>query len=630
MIKRLLPVVAVALCVASVVADASGVVEQTAASPYRTAIESAVAKGHPRLFADAAAFGRLKDAVKEPGLRQVAAMRVRERAEQLLDKPPLKRQMIGRRLLHVSRKALYRISTLAMAYRLTDERKFLDRAVAEMKAVCAFSDWNSSHFLDTGEMSLAVAIGYDWLYDDLSDVCRAEIRAGLAKNGLAAGVLGGWWTKSRNNWGQVCRAGMIAASLSLADDPQILDVCAKMLGESVEALPLSMEAMAPDGCYPEGTGYWHYGVSFNVFAIAMLESACGTDFGLSDQPGFKETADYPNAVTGPTGLTIAYSDCGSSRGAMQPLWWFTKKLNRPDLVTEREIAAWCAAPSGEGWLPPVELFWMDDRAGETVRHETASLVWAPRGVVPLAILRSGWGKDDAFAGIKGGSPRTNHGHMDGGNFVLDMGGVRWAWELPHEDYNRIEQMKGVSLWNMSQESGRWSLLRLNTFGHNVPSIDGEQQAVDGFAKVLNAVVAPLPSAELDLTSLYPAAKKVLRWCTLGKGGRSFFVQDAFEGLKPGATVRWQFILKAKAEVDDSGGRSALKLTEQGRALVVLRQGTAATPWQVEPAEGPQPLNSPNPGFSRAFFTLTADANGRASTEVAFILNEPDVVAKGDR
>ena len=51
---------------------------------------------------------------------------------------------------------------------MTSEKKYLNRAVKEMLAVSAFSDWNPSHFLDVAEMTMAVSIGYDWLYDGLS------------------------------------------------------------------------------------------------------------------------------------------------------------------------------------------------------------------------------------------------------------------------------------------------------------------------------------------------------------------------------------------------------------------------------------------------------------------------------
>lgn len=583
---------------------------------FDKAVSRAVEAGHPRLFTDEAGFARLRESVGKDTLKSLAIRRMCERAEAIVPRPLLKREQIGKRLLSVCRAALYRISTLAMAYRVTDDRRFLDRAVAELTAVCAFSDWNPSHFLDVGEMSLAVAIGYDWLYDELSPGKRTEILNALYGKSLLPVMKGGWWARARNNWGQVCRAGAIAMSLVLADDPQRRGDCVKVLADSVAALPESMKAMAPDGCYPEGPGYWHYGVSFNVFAIAVLESACGTDFGLSSLPGFWQTADYPNAVTGPTGLTIGYSDSSSIRSCNAVLWWFAGKLNRPDLLTEKEVSVWDKPlpRKYKGWLPPVELLWMDDRKSGTVPYR-ARQVWAPRSEIPIAVLRGGSGKDAAFAGIKGGRPSAPHGHMDGGNFVLDMGGVRWAWELACESYARIEAMKTISLWGMKQDSSRWSLFRLNTFGHNVPQIDGAQQLVDGSAVFTKVSEKPFPEVQMDLSSLYAGAGKVTRTCSLSSDGKTFEVRDGFEGLRPGAEITWKFITKAKP----APAEGLLVLKEKRRTLNVVRTGTAATGWSVKAAEGSNPADTPNKGYSVASFTLRGDAEGKASATVRFSL-----------
>ena len=168
-------------------------------------------------------------------------------------------------------------------------------------------------------------------------------------------------------------------------------------------------------------------------------------------------------------------------------------------------------------------------------------------------------------------------------------------------------MKTVSLWSMSQESSRWSLLRLNTFGHNVPRIGDAQQSVKGFAKFVNAVDSPSPSAIIDLTSLYPAAKKATRVATLSKDGKTFEVSDAFTGLKPGTEVHWQFVLKAKASA--KGG--SLSLTDGDHALNVVREGTKASAWSVSEAEGPKPLI--------ASFVVRAGDDGKASAKVRFAL-----------
>ena len=92
--------------------------------------------------------------------------------------------MTGRRLLSVSRQALKRVFYLSTMYRLEGDKRYSDRAVSEMLALCRFSDWNPSHFLDVGEMTMAVSIGYDWLHEVMSEAERAEIRESILSKGL--------------------------------------------------------------------------------------------------------------------------------------------------------------------------------------------------------------------------------------------------------------------------------------------------------------------------------------------------------------------------------------------------------------------------------------------------------------
>ena len=66
-------------------------------------------------------------------------------------------------------------------------------------------------------------------------------------------------------------------------------------------LPISMKALSPNGNYPEGPGYWSYGMHFNVVAIDLLEGTLGSDFGLASKPGFREAGYYPDIATGPSG-----------------------------------------------------------------------------------------------------------------------------------------------------------------------------------------------------------------------------------------------------------------------------------------------------------------------------------------
>ena len=55
-------------------------------------------------------------------------------------------------------------------------------------AAAAFEDWHPPHFLDTAEMTNAVAIGYDWLYDVLTPEQRATLKTAIIEKGLKPGL----------------------------------------------------------------------------------------------------------------------------------------------------------------------------------------------------------------------------------------------------------------------------------------------------------------------------------------------------------------------------------------------------------------------------------------------------------
>ncbi|MDR0795495.1 MAG: hypothetical protein LBE79_05485, partial [Tannerella sp.] len=87
--------------------------------------------------------------------------------DRIITMPEVTRRMEGRRLLNVANDALRRIFYLSYAYRMSGQDKYFQKAEKEMLAISAFSDWNPSHFLDVAEMTMAMAIGYDWLFAKL-------------------------------------------------------------------------------------------------------------------------------------------------------------------------------------------------------------------------------------------------------------------------------------------------------------------------------------------------------------------------------------------------------------------------------------------------------------------------------
>jgi hypothetical protein len=183
--------------------------------------------------------------------------------------PTLERIQIGKRLLDKSRECLKRVFYLSYSYKVTKEKKYLERAQKELLKVSNFSDWNPSHFLDVAEMTMAVAIGYDWLFESLSEDSRRVIKDAILKKGLEPSMNAkhNSWLKATHNWNQVCNAGMTFGALAIYEDNP--ELAKNIIRRSVASIKLPMADYKPDGAYPEGYGYWVYGTSFYLMFLKL-------------------------------------------------------------------------------------------------------------------------------------------------------------------------------------------------------------------------------------------------------------------------------------------------------------------------------------------------------------------------
>ncbi len=570
---------------------------------------------HPTLFGRAADFEKVRreTVLTDPG--KAALAKLVQDSELLLKEKPLTYKKEGRRLLGVCRSVLYRVTTLAMTYRLTGNQAYLERCQAELLSSASFSDWNPSHYLDVAEMTLAVSLGYDWLYHDLDPQARELIYQAILEKGLQTSLKVTGWVKASNNWGQVCHAGMLAGSLATLERNPALST--EIIHRAIQNLPRPMKAFAPNGAYPEGPGYWTYGTDFNVLALAMLFDHFGTDFGLSDLPGFKETIDYMNIVTGPSGATFNYADGGSGRSTDPVLWWFAEHYKRPDILQYYELDAfrrYCAlkpTKKAGNRLFAIGMLWL--QTPPDAMEILTPLHWSSESSDAITVHRTSWDNAKAlFVGFKGGSPSAPHGHMDAGSFVLDYAGIRWALDLGAEGYHGIES-RGMNLWSNKQESERWTIFRLNNLSHNTLVIDEQLQLAAGRAALKSFKGAPQPETVLDLSGVYKGqlmrAERAGRLLPSGE----LLITDTLEGLKPGANVRWQMMTRAAPSLTDS---PVATLSQSGRQLTLTLQHDPAARWKVIDAEKPRNAwDSPNRGCKLLCFETAAPQNGSLTLSV---------------
>ena len=271
---------------------------------------------HPRLLATKADFAALHSRVEtEQSLRE-QHKKIRESAEHLLKAEPSKYEIPdGLRLLATSRQVLNRMMLLGYMYQMEGGRPYVERAWKELEAAAHFPDWNPRHFLDTAEMTHAFAIGYDWMYDAWTPEQKQVLTNAIIQMGIDK-VLPLYrehktWTVNHFNWNQVCNGGIGMGALAIADEQP--ELAKEIINATLDSLPLAMSEFAPDGAWKEGPGYWNYATIYNVVYLAALDSALGSDFGLSKLAGFSEAGSFPIYIGQPDWPDLQLRGCSRSR-----------------------------------------------------------------------------------------------------------------------------------------------------------------------------------------------------------------------------------------------------------------------------------------------------------------------------
>ncbi len=518
-----------------------------------------------------------------------------------------------------------RVISLAMAYRLSRDNRYLDRAKGELRQLADLKDWGKGHFLDVGEASMAAGLGLDWLYDELSADERDHITQAIVANALQPslpaqeGVNG--WIDGDFNWNQVCNAGLTVGALAIAEREPAL--AQQIIDRAIRNVPKAGAVYAPDGSYPEGPSYWSYGTSFQVIMVEALRSALGSSFGLEKLPGFLKTADYNLQMVAPSGLDYNYSDYHLETQNEPIMLWFARENRRSDLARQElaDLNTLYRAALGNTKSSvnrsrhlPLELLWWEPsltRPGKT--NEPLPLHWSAKGVLPIAVMRSAWNDPLAtFVAVKGGTPNNSHGHMDVGSFILEADGVRWAIDLGTESYDKMRAAK-LTIWEYTQNSTRWNTFRVGPDGHNIIRFDGQKQDITG-----KADITTLPTVQktmgnvVELTPMYRGqVAQVQRKVSLNPD-RSVTLEDQWTTGDRPVEATFQWLTKAEVSKTPQG----LLLRQDGKSLTLTVEPSAGTTFDIEDVSAAKnPQDSPNPGVSRIIIRLTTPAKTTARLQL---------------
>ena len=563
---------------------------------------------HPRLIATADDFNRINELRKTDDYVKTAFQKIYQRGEEVLkESPSIYIIPDGKRLLATSRRVVDRVMLLGLLYRTTHEERFGNRAWQELLAASQFPDWNPSHFLDVGEMTFAFAIGYDWLYDYFSKDQRHIVKSALMEKGLYRALLAyqglatrdnSWWINVPHNWNQVCNGGIGVGALAIADEEPALSNY--ILENVLKHLPTAMQHFGPDGAWNEGPGYWDYATRYNVSIIAALQSALGTDFGLSNIEGFSKTGLFPLYLTGPLNKSFNYADGGDHGIQAAQLFWFAHRFNQP------EVAQYLYAFKPAS---PYALIWYDPAMIKSAPQLPTDNYFR---VAEVVSLRSKWNDSTATdVSFKAGDNKANHSHLDVGSFILDAMGQRWIVDLGADNYN----IPGY--FGSGKNGQRWVYYRTRAEGHNTLVIapgNGPDQDPVSNSKVTVFKSKPESSfAIMDLTPAYAAhASSVKRGIALLKKSNTVVVEDEIQN-NAAADIYW--FVHTRAQVELAKDKRSATLIQGGKKMIATLVSPAGATFDIMAATplptSPQPKeNNPNEGIRKLSVHMPAAGNAR--------------------
>ena len=488
----------------------------------------------------------------------------------------------GIRLGYVCQENSERMLTCGLMYLLTDEEEYAHRAYLEMYASASFVDWNPYHFLDVGEMAMAMGLCYDWLYQWMSPRQRKYIREAIVKKAFEP-IMEDFEDKPRrrswnwrgdlaDNWRLVI-LGVGTAALAIVDEleGEELAMAQKIIEQTMWDIRESLSLFAPLGGYEEGYSYWEFGMIYFVYHISAMLTAAGTDFGYVDVPGMKLTNQYLMAMNGPVKV-FNYHDFDPARDGIPSQMLFLAdyfgQYGEAYLRIDKIMSA-CS---------PARMLVTD------MLYYNPVFLKADPSKLPLdcclpisevATMRTSWDKTATFVGLHCDDPigGEGHDHMDAGTFVLDAQGENFILDLGKDDYTIPNYLHAY---------------RVRAEGHNTVIFNPEAdyaQKYGGTAQIVDyAFTDKTAYAVGELTHAYDekhGVKSFYRKVQLDRELAQVTVEDIIQ-LTKHADFWWFVHTRADVEVRPDGKQAILTLN--GKKLLASIESGEEAIFTVMPAK----------------------------------------------
>ncbi|WP_302025791.1 heparinase II/III domain-containing protein [Parabacteroides johnsonii] len=531
---------------------------------------------HPRLLFSKQEEQRIRDLFGTEPLLDSLYVGLMKEAERLLLVPPQedpRREIKNTKdILPISREQVYRMVNLALAYRLSGDRRFAEKAEKELVHVCNFPDWDPIHYLDVAEMTTAVAIGYDWLYDVLAPSTRQLVVHSIKTKALDLVVEeyntgnADSWAKRETNWNVVCNTGMVLGALAIEE--HYPELAKHIIGEAVRYIPNCLKHFAPDGVCYEGPAYWGYTNMYLSLLLKALNDNFGGDFGLSEMVGVDKSVLYYMHSTSPSGKIFNFANSGSTAPAAEPIYfYFSRAFNQPEVATfYRDVLSKTVHEGNYFRFYFLSIPWYDT-ASSTADALPKLKVY--EGINDIVVFNGNRNIPNSLYLIaKTGDPDMAHQQLDIGTFIVEMNGIRWTDDLGTDNYNL------PGFWDYKPDGQRWTYFRNSNFSHNTLSIDHKLQNSAGTGEIdrLDDRAAQ-PFVTMNMSTAYTGQSRFVYRTFRMLDDTRILVTDSVGLQSPSQSVQWSVI--TSADVECKGNTAVLRKDGKSFSLKIASPTNAS-------------------------------------------------------
>lgn len=203
-----------------------------------------------------------------------------------------------------------RVPALGLAYLMTEDPRYLDSARKWLSALLSVPEWKGSSNLGRSSWAIGCALLYDWLYDDLGEEMRSQIKERLSGEAdIIIETAADWRALSNHLLIETAALGMIGLILS-----EEANESESILIQTDEWMRYIIEHAPRDGSWGEGVQYWHYGLSHLLRFLEASRTAGHRDY-FSEYDWLETTGFFPIYFSLPErpNEVINISDCTVER-----------------------------------------------------------------------------------------------------------------------------------------------------------------------------------------------------------------------------------------------------------------------------------------------------------------------------